>query len=175
MGQRIIIVAEIKTPEKTVRVAYHKQWGIGSRGARACIALLTTDFFRPQFGTEPINEEYMKRLDNPSAPSLTPYFTNEELQKYLTKENEVYMAEVIKNHDNNNGGIYLQLEFNKFCGLKKGKVRFYKGDEECYALGESDKDIGKQIKMAEYFTLHKSADEIAPILAMFNYEGVEVE
>lgn len=178
MGQRIIIVAEIKQKDKMVRVAYHKQWGYGYRGARACLGLLMTEFFRPKIGEEITSDSYKEHLSHPPNATLSEYFTDEELRQYEKPDGEIDMANVIAAHDNNNGGIYLQINLDEYGNyIADSRIRFYRGLEE--ELPETEygepATAGERIDMADYLVFHREGDALPPLLLSFQFEGIKVD
>lgn len=171
MGQRIIIVAEIKQYDKKIRVAYHKQWGYGFRGARACLGLLMSNYFDMPYGENVLDDKYKERLAHPPNKTLSEYFTDEELSKYEKEDGELDMATVIANHDNNNGGIYLQIGLDDYGQTRGGRIRFYRGYEE----QTDEANAGDKVDMADYLAFHHEPDTIAPLLLAFKLEDIEVD
>ena len=178
MGQRTISVIEIHQEEKTEirRVAYHKQWGHGTETASALLGMLQCQFFTPNCGEfqEGIEAEtYKKRLTEPEKthPSMSLYFSEEDLHEYLLDSGKIDMKRVIHNHDNNNGGVYLTIYMDKYGIIREGTLDFYLGYEDI----EEGEQEGDKVSMQNYFDRFSDAYSTIPYRELFKENGIEAK
>lgn len=169
MGQRTLNLIECRKGDKVVRTAYHQQWGYGTAGARGCLGLLQTDYFDFPYGADFV-KEMIQKMEKTRRPGFPLYYTNEEIQEhYLLPNGEVNMRRAIQDHDNNNGGIYLRLDFNEYSHVKGGEISFYRGPED---ISHKSEYAGQKMSLREYFKLFDEEDKADTFIKMFHYEGV---
>lgn len=171
MGQRVIIVVEVKLHDKLKRVAYHHQWGYGAMGACACLGMLGSGVLEARYNETP--EDVEKRLQAPADPHLSVYFTDEQLKDFETPDGELDMKEVIEHHDNNNGAIYFQTVLDDYGNLARGKIRFFRGDED--VRHEEIQFVGQEMDLRHYFRLFEDEYHASVFEDIFKYFGVETK
>lgn len=171
MGQRVIMVIEAKFGDKIVRVGNHLQWGYGENGTKEVLGLLLSGKFRSlpiEYTTEQKSfAGYAKDLE---GLGFNVYFNNDELEGMLDEHGELDMHKVIREHNNDNGGIRLLLEFDNYGMCCKKHLRYYLGREEVLR-GE---EPGDEVPMRDYFKRFSCEHEYEGLRPVLEMEEAEV-
>jgi hypothetical protein len=143
MGQRTITVVRLhyklkdSKKDKYITKAYHQQWGLGRCMLNEVLAgfiRLDSKFVYLGGEAKTVREELKLKVDNAMLGSSLHDDTEwHENRKYFNGE-IIDMEKVIANHDNDDGGCFLNVELDEYSSIEQAHLQIYNNEGKFITL-----------------------------------------
>ena len=151
MGQRTQIVIEVYKTEKDYKTntevkkhyvgSYHNQWGLGTMQLRDIKRFLTT--YYSGFEDYELPKQLYKayKMDDETDFTFNKECTVENIMDWLNRQ------------DNNNGGLFLTVNMDRFGYIEDGKLYIFNDPE-----AENSRELDKNPNFKDYVEVNRIVD-----------------